>query len=119
MQLFLLYTVLALFNFTLQFHINAAEELVIIGKGSAGCSAAIFAGQVQLSPLVVEGQECDGQLMNVHRIENYPGFPEGINGEELVERMRLQAENFGARFKNNYINHANFRIHPFELTLDT
>jgi thioredoxin reductase (NADPH) len=96
----------------------AVEKLVVIGKGPAGCSAAIFAGQAQLFPFVVEGQECDGQLTMIKHIENYPGFPEGIDGEELVERMRLQAERFGAYFKNNYIVKANFLVYPFQLILD-
>jgi thioredoxin reductase (NADPH) len=96
----------------------AIEKLVVIGKGPVGCSAAIFSAQAQLSPFVVEGQECDGQLMIVNHIENYPGFPDGINGEELVQRMRLQAERFGTHFKNNYVVEANFLTHPFQLTLD-
>ena len=96
----------------------AVEKLVVIGKGPAGCSAAIFSGQALLSPYVVEGQECDGQLIIVNHIENYPGFPDGINGEELVARMQLQAERFGAKFKSTYVVEANFLTHPFQLILD-
>lgn len=98
--------------------LNAVEKLVIIGKGPAGCSAAIFAGQGQLSPLVIEGQECDGQLVHVSRIENYPGFPETVSGEDLVEKMRVQAEQAGARFKDNHVIKVNCAVRPFEITLD-
>ena len=96
----------------------AVEKLVVIGKGPAGCSAAIFSGQALLSPCVVEGQECDGQLITVNHIENYPGFPDGINGEELIFKMQLQAQRFGAQFKSRYVVEANFLTHPFQVILD-
>lgn len=112
------YTPILFFILVFYSSLTAVENLVIIGKGPAGCSAAIFAGQAQLTPLVVEGQECDGQVMHINNIENYPGFPEGITGEELIERMRLQAEKCGAHFKDNYVVKANFKSLPYELTLN-
>lgn len=97
---------------------NSVEKLVILGAGPAGLSSAIYAGQAQLSPLIIEGNECDGQLVTVFHIENYPGFPEGINGEELIERLKVQALKFGTRFHSGPVTHVDLSQRPFKLSFE-
>lgn len=95
----------------------AAEKLVIIGSGAAGLTAAIYAGQARLAPLVVEGEECEGQLASVFYMENFPGFPEGIAGDELIRRLRAQSEKFGARFQPGSVVDVDLQQRPFRITL--
>ena len=75
------------------------EKVVILGSGVSGCTAAIYASRAELSPLVLSGPEDGGQLMLTTEVENFPGFPEGVTGPELVDKCKKQAEKFGARFE--------------------
>ena len=91
------------------------EKVVIIGSGPAGLTAALYIARAQLNPLVIVGDMLGGQVAITHEIENYPGFPEALTGPELVERMREQAEKFGARYEYSSIIEADFNQRPFHL----
>ncbi len=92
-----------------------AENLIIIGSGPAGLSAATYAARANLSPLVLTGQEIGGQIALTDEVENYPGFPEGITGPELVELMQKQAKKFGARIEIDVVEKVDLKKHPFML----
>ncbi len=95
-----------------------ANEVVIIGTGCAGLTAAIYAGRATLHPLVVEGPEVGGQLSLTTDVENYPGFPEAIKGPELIQRMREQAERFGARLLRGEVQAVDLSSRPFRLVIE-
>jgi thioredoxin-disulfide reductase len=90
--------------------------VIIIGSGPAGYSAAVYAARANLSPMIVTGVEIGGQLMTTTDVDNWPGDDEGVQGPELMERMRKHAERFGTRIENDYIEKVDFSKRPFVLT---
>lgn len=93
------------------------EKLVILGGGPAGLTAAIFAGQAHLNPLVIEGELAAGQYGSVYKLENFPGFPEGISGVELNEKLSVQAKAFGARLQPGKVMKVDLAGRPFQIEL--
>jgi thioredoxin reductase (NADPH) len=96
---------------------SETRNVVIIGSGCAGHTAALYAARANLKPLVVEGHEPGGQLSLTTLVENFPGFPEGIMGPQLIENMRKQAERFGAEYRTAHLSSADLTQSPFLLHL--
>lgn len=97
---------------------NNVQNVVILGSGCAGNTAAIYAARASLQPVVFEGHEAGGQLSITTEVENFPGFPEGIQGPLLVENMKQQAQRFGAEYRPGRIVKANLLEHPFTLEVE-
>lgn len=95
------------------------ERVVIIGSGPAGLTAALYTSRAQLSTTVVTGKQLGGQISTTHEVENFPGFPDGTTGPELVENMRAQAEKFGTKFLYESVTEVDFKNGtPFRIKTD-
>src|SRR3954468_6154923 len=94
---------------------NTTRDTVILGSGCAGLTAAIYSARANLKPLVLEGHEPGGQLSITSLVENFPGWPEGIQGPELIDNMKKQAARFGAEFQLAHLNRVELGVHPFRL----
>jgi thioredoxin reductase (NADPH) len=93
-------------------------KTIIIGTGPSGLTAAIYASRANLSPLVLEGHEPGGQLTTTTEVENFPGFPEGVSGPDLMTNMKSQAARFGAKFIATQVTNVDFSKRPFKLTCE-
>src|SRR6478736_1719385 len=94
------------------------ENVVIIGSGCAGWTAALYTARANLKPLLITGKQPGGLLTTTTIVENFPGFPNGVEGFELMQSMQKQAERFGARVQFGTVEAADFRKEPFLLTVD-
>ena len=97
---------------------NDVQDLIIIGGGPAGYTAALYAARANLNPLVIEGITFGGQLMITSDVENYPGYPEGILGPEMMQDFRRQAERFGAEYITDDVTAVDFSERPFRVEVD-
>jgi thioredoxin reductase (NADPH) len=94
---------------------NPEQELIVIGGGPAGLTAALYAARAALNPLVLIGEVAGGQAATTTEIENYPGFPEGVGGAALAQQMQAHAERFGAQVRFNSVTSVNLQTYPFEV----
>jgi thioredoxin reductase (NADPH) len=106
-------------NSTNGHHVDAADkkvhDIIILGSGPAGYSAALYAARAHREPMLITGNEIGGQVALTYEVENYPGFPEGLTGPDLVERMQKHAEKFGTQIQMDYITEVDLSKPPFRL----
>lgn len=92
--------------------------ILILGSGPAGLTAAVYAARANLSPILIDGSQPGGQLTLTTEVENFPGFPKGIMGPQLIQDMRSQAERFGTQFRQGHVTNVDLQTRPFRLTVD-
>ena len=97
---------------------SSVENVVIVGTGCAGLTAAIYTARANLNPLVLEGGQPGGQLTTTSEVENFPGFPEGIDGFMMMDNLRKQATRFGTRFQSTLVTEVDFTFNWFWEEID-
>src|SRR4029453_1299617 len=95
--------------------VNDVRNLIVVGGGPAGYTAALYAARANLDPLVIEGFNWGGHLMITPAVENYPGYPDGVLGPAMMQDFRRQAERFGAEFLTDDVTRVDFSEHPFRV----
>jgi len=94
------------------------HDVLILGSGPAGLTAAVYSARANLSPILIDGSQPGGQLTLTTDVENFPGFPKGIMGPQLIQDMRVQAERFGTQFRHGHVSEVDLESQPFRITVD-